>query len=177
MHKTTMKLMFLVAVAGASCAQVEADIPEAQITEKNLSFQGAEGWGSAVGDVSVTQTFTLSSANLSWVKDLNSKVYLTGVELRARTGVDDLTFIRYAHVTMADVETEWRAADVLDYTRPEGQAPTPVLSAKTLAPIDISEIWKAKMVRVTISLAGVMPDKAWTADVTLHVSGKLSYKL
>jgi hypothetical protein len=177
MRKTTMTLSFLLAVACASCAQVEAEIPEAQVTEKNLSFQGAEGWGSAVGDVSVTRSFTLSAANLSWIKDLNSKIYITRVELRARTGVDDLSFIRYAHLTMADAENDWQAVDVLDYQRPENQAATPMLSAKTLSPIDVSQIWKAKTVVVTISLAGVVPDKPWTADATLYLSGKISYKL
>jgi hypothetical protein len=66
---------------------------------------------------------------------------------------------------------------VLDYMRPDQQGPTPVLSAKTLYPVDVSQAWKAKKVLVTVSLAGMFPDKAWTADLTLHFSGKLSYKL
>jgi hypothetical protein len=61
--------------------------------------------------------------------------------------------------------------------RPDGQPPTAVLSAKTLYPVDVSQIWKAKQVLVTVALAGTLPDKPWTADATLYLSGKITYKL
>ena len=69
MYKTTTDylgkaFLILLVATSAACAQVEAEIPEAQVTEKNLSFRGAEGWGSVVGDVSVTHTFTLTNTGL-----------------------------------------------------------------------------------------------------------------
>jgi hypothetical protein len=182
MHKTSNNVVrrvlpLLVVVLSAACAEVEAEIPEAQVTQKNILFQGMGDLGALVGEVSATQTFTLTSANLSWVKDLDSKIYVTQIDLKARSGIEDLGFIRYAHVSMSDFDSKWQSVEVLDYTRPEDQAPTTVLSAKTLYPIDITQVWKAKKVLVTISLAGVLPDKAWTGEVTLHLSGKISYKL
>jgi hypothetical protein len=160
----------------ASCAQVEADVPEAQVTQKGVAFHGT-GWSGSHDDVSATQTFTLSSENLSWVKDLNSKVYLTEIELRATGGTQDLSFIHYAHVTISDGDHKGMAIDVVDYAAPEHQAATPVLTAKTPYPIDISKVWTADRVVVTVSVAGQLPDKAWSVDVTLHLSGKISYKL
>lgn len=175
--RTTNRLFLLAAVLCASCAEVEAEVPAARVTQKNLSFQGAGQWGSLPGDVSAEQSFTLSGDNLSWVKDLNSEVYVTQVDFRATGGVEDLSFIRYAHVTMADAENQWTPVVVLDYMRPDDQAPTAVLTAKTLYPVDVSNVWKGEKVLVSIALAGTLPDKAWTADVTLHLSGKITYKL
>jgi len=176
---TTLKngLFLLTAGLCASCAQVEAEVPEAQVTQRNLSFEGAGPWGSLAGDVSAEQSFTLTGANLSWVKDLNSKVYITQVDFRATGGVEDLRFIRYANVTMADAENQWTPVVVIDYMRPDDQAPTTALTARTPYPVDISNVWKAEEIVVSVAVAGGLPAKPWTADVTLHLSGKITYKL
>jgi hypothetical protein len=171
-------MLLLAATAAASCAEVEAEVPEATVTQKGLAFRSVE-WGGQdwPGEVSVMQTFTLSSANLSWVKDLNSTIYITQIDITATSGVDDLGFIHYAHVTMADAEKVWLPVVLVDYMRAENQGPLPVLHAKTLYPVNVSEVWKAKKLLVTIALAGKIPDKSWTVDLTLHLSGKISYKL
>ncbi|MBN2573451.1 MAG: hypothetical protein JXP73_02700 [Deltaproteobacteria bacterium] len=182
MSRTTtnhaLQAVLLLGVAGAAaCAEVEAEVPEAQVTQKGVSFHGVGIWSGWPGEVSAMQSFTLSSTNLSWVKDLNAKVYITQIDLKAGSGVEDLSFIHHAHVTMADAEKKWSAVPVVDYARPEKQGPTPVLSAKTPYPVDISRIWTADEVMVSIAVAGDLPKKGWSVDVVLHLSGKLSYKL
>ena len=172
-----LRLVLLLGAAAASCAQVEADVPEANVTQMGVKFRGVSGWGSWSDDVAATQSFTLSSTNLSWVKDLNAKVYITQIDLKAASGVEDLSFIHHAHVTMADAEKRWSAVTVVDYARPEKQGPTPVLNVKTPYPVDISQVWQADKVMVSISVAGDLPSKGWSVDVVLHLSGKLSYKL
>jgi len=166
----------VLAAAAVSCAQVEADIPEAQVTQKGVAFRGASsgGWH---GEVSATQSFTLTSDNLSWVKDLNSKLYLTQIHLQAASGVQDLSFIHYAHITMSDADKKAMPVELVDYVRPDHQAPTALLTAQTPYPIDISKIWTVKKLVVTVTLAGDLPDKDWSVDVILHLSGKISYKL
>jgi hypothetical protein len=66
---------------------------------------------------------------------------------------------------------------IVDYVRPDNMAPTSVLTAKTPYPIDVSKVWTAKKVLVTVTVAGDLPHKPWTVDVILHLSGKISYKL
>jgi hypothetical protein len=166
----------LVLVAAAGCAEVEAEVPEAQVTQKGVAFHGAS-WGGYHGEVSATQTFELSSTNLSWVKDLNSRIYLTQIDFRAVSGVDDLSFIHYAHVTMSDGERRSTPVEVVNYVRPDGQPATATINAKAPYSIDISRVWTAKRVLVTVSVAGDLPDRKWSVDVTLHLSGTISYKL
>lgn len=171
-----MVVLACAAAAAASCAKVEAEVPEAEVTQKSVAFQGIPG-GHALGEVSTTQTFTLTADNLSWAKDLNSEVYATEVELRAASGVQDLSFIHYARVTMSDGSGSSAAAvEVVDYERPDNMTPSPVISAKTLRPIDVTQVWAADKIVITMQLAGVFPEQAWSADVILHMGGKISYK-
>ena len=178
MKNTLLKLLLACAsVSGASCAQVEADVPDAQVTQKGVSFRGS-GWGGYHDEASVTQSFTLSSANLSWVKDLNSKIYVTEIDLEATSGVQDLSFIHYAHVSIVDADTKMAVPiNIVDYVRPNNMAPSSKLTAKTAYPIDITKVWTAKKLLVTVSLAGDLPEKSWSVDVIIHLSGNISYKL
>jgi len=177
MTNHTARMATLLLLAGtAGCAEVEADVPEAQVTQKGISFKGSDsgGWHD---EVSGTQTFELSSENLSWLKDLNSKVYLMQIDLAATSGVQDLSFIHYAHVTMSTDDKNAMSVVLADYVRPDNQTATATISAKTPYPVDISNLWQAKKVLVTVSVAGNLPDKDWTVSVTLHLSGKITYKL
>jgi len=174
-HTARMATMLLVAAA-AGCAQVEAEVPEAQVTQKGVSFRGG-GRGGYHDEVAATQTFELSSTNLSWVKDLNSKVYLTQIDFKAVKGTEDLSFIHFAHVVMSDGERRSMPVELVNYVRPDGQTATATITAKTPYPVDISKVWTAKRVLVTVSVAGELPDNSWSVDVTLHLSGSISYKL
>lgn len=181
MFKTTivrgMKVLAaLMLAAGSGCAQVEAEVPAAQVTQKGVAFYGM-GSGAGAGELSGTQSFTLSSDNLSWIKDMNSKVYLTEIDLRATSGVTDLGFVHFAQVTMADADQAGPAVELVEYARPDEYTPSPVLAAKTPYPVDLSLVWTAKRILVTLSVAGVLPEQGWTVDVTLHLSGTISYKL
>ncbi len=174
---TKAMLVTFVAATAASCAQVEADIPEAKVTQKSVAFQGVPG-SSLVGEVSITQSFVVTSDDLSWAKDLNAEVYAYEVELRAMSGIQDFGFIHYARITLSDAEptSTTPAIEVINYTRPDNYTPAPVLDVKTTQPINVTSVWAAKKIVVTMQLAGIFPEQAWTADVIFHLSGKVSYK-
>jgi hypothetical protein len=169
-------LSFL-AVAVASCAQVEADVPEAKVTQKSVTFQGVLGGMWKGGETSTTQFFTLSSAELSWMKDLNSKVCVSAVDLKVVSGVKDLSFIHYGHIAIANGDVMGLPIEIADYVRPEDAEPSVELTARHVPPADISKIWTAKKVVVSVAVAGDLPQKPWSVDVTLHLSGKIAYKL
>jgi hypothetical protein len=177
---TTTSLMLALAslaATAASCASVEADVPEITVTQKSVGFQGIPaGWSS--GETSMTQTFVLSSDDLSWAKDLNAEVYASEVEIKALGEMQDLGFIHYARITMSDGATNSTtpAVEIVNYERPESATSSPVIRAKTAYPIDVTKVWAAKKVVITMQLGGVFPDHDWSADVTLHMSGKISYK-
>ncbi len=164
--------------AAASCARVEADVSEAKVTKKAVNFQGIPG-GSQLGEVSTTQSFTLTSDDLSWAKDMNAEVYAYAVEFKAVGAVQDLSFIHYARITMSDgsADSTTPAVEIINYQRPDNALPSPELDVKTSYPIDVTKLWASKSIVVTMQLAGVFPEQTWSADVTLNLGGKISYKL
>jgi hypothetical protein len=171
-----MALIFA-AAAAASCARVEADVPQAEVTQKAVNFQAVPG-GRQLGEVSITQSFTLTADDLSWAKNLNSEVYATEFELKAVGAIQDLSFIHYARITMSDGTdgATTPAVEIVNYERPANAVASPVIDAPTTYPINVSKVWAAKKVVITMQLAGIFPEEAWAADVTLHMSGKISYK-
>jgi len=175
--KTSLVVAFTFAAAAASCAKVEADIPQAEVTQKSVAFKGLPG-GSSLGEVSITQSFTLTADDLSWAKNLNSEVYAYEVELKAVGALQDLSFIHYAHITMSDGTADGTlpAVEIVNYERPANVVASPLLVVPTSSPINLSQVWAAKTVVITMVLAGIFPEEAWAADVTLHMSGKISYK-
>ena len=166
----------LISLAGASCAQVDADIPDTKVTQKSVVFQGIPG-AQLAGEVSIVQSFTLDTDDLSWAKDINSDVNLYEVELTAVSGVDNLGFIRTARITMSGGDAATTpAVEAINYQRPDNYTPSPVLDVATLYPINVTEVWASQQVVLTLYLTGIFPEQNWAADVTLHMSGKISYK-
>jgi hypothetical protein len=93
----------LATLASACTFSVEANIPDVEITQRGLRMPGIPK-AKLAGDVSVSSSFTFSSANTAWAKSMNSSVYVRQVEVTASSGVDNLDFIKAAHLTMADSE-------------------------------------------------------------------------
>jgi hypothetical protein len=92
--------------------------------------------------------------------------------------VSDLSFIRLAKITMSSGEDpSIQPIEVIDYTRPANYTPSAVLDVPTTQPINVTTVWAAKKLVFTINLTGIFPEQDWAADVTLHMSGKISYKL
>jgi hypothetical protein len=162
----------------ASCARLEADIPEAKVTQKSVAFQGVPG-AAQLGEVSITQSFIVNAEDLSWAKDMNAEVYAYEVELTAASGIQDFAFLHYARITLSDAapDSTTPAVEVINYARPDNYTPAPVLDVKTTQPVNVTSIWTLKKIVVTMQLAGIFPEQAWSADVTFHLSGKVSYKL
>jgi hypothetical protein len=147
------------------------------VTHHALAIQGVPG-AQQLGEVSVTQSFTLDSTDLSWAKNLNADVYAYEVELKSVGGTQDLGFIHYAHISMSDGATDSTTTpiEIVDYERPANYVASPVITAPTLSPINVSSVWKSDKVVITLVLAGIFPEQGWQADVTIHMSGKVSYK-
>ncbi len=175
--KTPLLLSLLLVAGSVACARVEADVPDMAVTHHAVSFQGIPGSHQA-GEVSVTESFTLDSSDLSWAKNLNSDVYAYEVEVKGVGDTQDLSFIHYAHISMSNgaKDSTTPPVEIVDYERPADYVASPVITAPTLTPVNVSSVWKSDQVVITLVLAGIFPEQGWQADVTIHMSGKVSYK-
>jgi len=166
-----------VASAGAAgcMVSVEAEIPDVEVTQKGLSFAGVP-IGSALGDVSMTQSFSQEHEALDLPEGLTSEVKALEVSLTARQGISDFSFVHFLRLTMSDDTNDANAIELIDFQRDDSAAPSPVLKMIAANPVNALEKWKTKSALFTIDVAGALPEHDWVADITIRFGGKIRYQ-
>jgi len=166
-----------VASAGATGCMfsVEAEIPDVEVTRKGLAFSGVP-IGGALGDVSMTQSFSQEHDALDLPEGLTSEVKALEVSLTAREGISDFSFVHYLRLTMSDDGNSAHAVELINYERDDAAAPSPVLKMIAANPVNALEKWKTKSALFTIDVAGTLPEHDWVADITVRFGGKISYQ-
>ena len=154
---------------------VEAEIPDVEVTRKGLSFSGVP-IGSALGDVSMTQSFSQEHEALDLPEGLTSEVKALEVSLTARQGISDFSFVHYLRLTMSDDSNNANAVELIDFQRDDSAAPSPVLKMIAANPVNALEKWKTKSALFTIDVAGALPEHDWVADITIRFGGKIRYQ-
>jgi hypothetical protein len=154
---------------------IEAEIPDVEVTQKGLTFTGVP-IGGALGDVSMTQTFSQEHDALELPAGLNSEVKALEVSLTARQGISDFGFVHFLRLTMSDDRNNADAVELIDYQRDDSAAPSPVLKMVAANPVDTLAKWKTKSALFTIDVAGSLPEHDWVADITVRLGGKIRYQ-
>jgi hypothetical protein len=177
--KTSALISIVVAVpalaaATAGCS-VEADVPDVQVTQRGVVFQGVSGDGSG-GDTSMARSFSQQHDKIDLPDGLDSEVRTLSVSLRATAGVDDLTFIHTLRVTMAPDDGQGNAIELGVYEPAPGATAGKQISLTTLNPINVFDAWNTDAAKFTLEVAGALPAHEWTGDVIAHFAGKLEYK-
>jgi hypothetical protein len=159
--------------SGACMMSVEAEAPEIEITQTNVSFDGVPaGFGLA----SMKQTFTGHHPSLDFPSELRAEVRAVQVILRAREGITDFAFLDSLRVVMQDDARKKAPVEILSYERGEIATPTPVLYLPAGNPANVIEQWKTDAAVFTLEVAGTLPERLWSVDVTLSFAGKASWK-
>ncbi len=180
-HSPTLALVALTASAlalsagAAGCVSVDAEIPDVEVTQKDLSFAGVPV-GGALGDVSMTRSFSQEHDALDLPEGLNPEVKALAVSLTAKSGIKDFSFVRYLRLTMSDTTDNSNAVELINYERSDSASPSNVLNMTSANPVNALEKWKTKSALFTIDVAGTLPDNDWTADVTIRFGGTIHYE-
>jgi len=173
--KTAPLLCLLLATLAAGCGiSVEADVPDVQVTQRGLVFQGVPGAGLA-GDTSMAKSYTQEHDKIEFPDGLDSEVRTLDVALRATGGVDDLSFIHYLRITMAPDDGS-AAVELGTYEPAAGAKVGDEIHLTTLNPINVFAAWNTDKATFTLEVVGALPEHDWTGDVTAHFSGKIEYK-
>ena len=160
--------------AGGCMLQVEADVPEVEITQHDVAFQGVAPAGVSVGDVALTQTFSQQHQRLELPANLTTEVKAMGVTLTAKSGIENFDFLKNMRVMMSDgVHTP---VELIDYQRVDGAPSTNVLTIESANPVNTLDQWKTDAANFTLEVAGPLPAVDWSLDVSVRFAGKLVYK-
>jgi hypothetical protein len=168
-------LALLLAAGSGGCVSVDADIPNVEVTQKDLTFTGVP-IGTALGDVSMTRSFSQEHDELDLPEGLTSEIKALEVSLTAKQGVHDFGFVRFLRLTMSDASDNSNAVELINYERDPAAAPSNVLKMIAANPVNALEKWKTKSALFTIDVAGTLPDNDWVADVTIRFGGKIHYQ-
>lgn len=166
----------LVAMSSAACmtsAEVEAD--NIEVTWRGLLFQGVPVAASEIS-VSTEGSFELAPASLAWAKDLDAKARVKQVRIVPAESVQNLSFLELVTATMAAASNPEKALVVASYQRASAEAQSPQIAIANPEPIDVTEIWAAKQMRVTMALLGQLPTVPWSVDVTIVLDGQFTVR-
>jgi hypothetical protein len=158
---------------GACMMQVEATVPEVEITQHDLKFDGVP-LAAALGDVSVSKSFSQQHQRLELPDGLDTEVKALGVTLTAKSGIENFDFIKELRVTMSD--DVHAPVELIDYTRVDGAPSTNVLTMESKNPVNTLDQWKTDSATFTIEIAGALPPQDWKVDLSVRFAGKITYK-
>ena len=151
---------------GCPLLQVDADVPETCVTYRDVEIPATDGSGAishsfVVDDLSGFQPFV----------ELDGAVEFVHVKLRAKSGVSSLDFVDAASVTVAAPDRP--DAVIVDCAGdcPAGQSE---LVLDTDAAVDALDYLSADSLTVTLDVAGDLPTTAWTMDVDVCVTARVS---
>jgi hypothetical protein len=166
----------LASLASGGCMlQVEADVPEIEITQHDVVFDGVpQPVAANAGDVSLTKSFSQQHQKLDLPAGLTSQVNAMGVTLSAKSGIDNFDFLKNMRVTMSDGVHS--PVELINYQQPAGAPSTNVLTVQSANPIDTLAVWKTDAATFTLEVAGALPSADWTVDVSVRFAGKIVYK-
>lgn len=159
---------------GGCMMQVEADVPEVEITQHDVSFQGVPSVAANLGDVALTKSFSQQHQRLELPAGLTTEVKAMGVTLTARSGIDNFDFLKNLRVSMSDGQHD--PVELINYQRVDGAPSTNVLTIESANPVNTLDAWKTDTATFTVDVAGGLPTGDWTMDVSLRFAGKIVYK-
>ena len=172
-----LRLLSAVSVLAAlfSGCSFEADLPDVQITQRGVIVSGVPQTTPA-SPSSVPSSFKLSSSEVAWAKGMRTDVLVHQVKIAASGSLSTLDFIDWARVTAAAPSSSESAIPIMNYERGEEAPFSSVIDVSIPAPVDITTVWSADETVIELQMAGQLPEQDWTVDVTLNLSGKISYK-
>jgi hypothetical protein len=160
--------------AGGCMLEVEADVPEVEITQHDLGFDGIPISATSLGDVSLSKSFSQKHQRLDLPAGLETEVKALGITLTAKTGIENFDFIKNLRLTMSDDEHE--PVELVNYQRVDGAPSTNVLTMESANPVNTLDQWKTDSATFTIDVAGALPSQDWTVDLAIRFAGKIKYK-
>jgi hypothetical protein len=171
-------LACLAALAGGCVISAEGDIPDVEVTTHDLSFPAAPARAEGM-EVGLAVPFRMTPTRLGLPRAGFALVEVLSVSLLATSGVEDLSFIRSARLTVTnpDLVAAGKASiEIGRYERPQDADIGPFLFVPSEPPADVTELWRGKQqVTFTAEVVGQLPAVRWTADVGIRFSAKLEY--
>jgi hypothetical protein len=181
-----ISLFLLGLLLTASCSPiVDAKFSDIQVTRPDISVPAAptSSLSSMTFSFSFDSTKLGANANLEAQSQI-AQVDLNRLELTAKGGVTDLSFIRTLHAfAFVPIKTSssqptsqsTRQVEIADYVRRDEQSVGATFSVPLPEPVNIlplvqPSISDQRKIVVVVNLGGQLPSQSWTLDVLMSIA-------
>jgi hypothetical protein len=166
-------------LASGCVLSAEGELPDVQVTQHDVSIPAAPSIAAAAAEsVPVTVSFSQKPSRAGLNRSAFSQVRVLGVEVSAKSGVPDLSFVTSLRLWATSPEAQDAGeapVEIGNFDRAEQGAAGAQLTIDNANPPDVTDLWKASELVFTLTARGRMPDVAWTADIGLRFEATLSY--
>jgi hypothetical protein len=177
-HKQILAALSLATVFAGGCVSVDASVPEIQLVQSGMEFPGTPiEVIRAVGEVSVSQSFSYAHDPIELPSGMESQVRTVGVSLRANQGIEDFSFLRSMTIQISDDVNP--AFELASFEHEAGTADNAaeVLVMKVNPDVDTLGIMKTESLGFVVDLSGALPTANWSMDVLIDMSGEVQFTL
>lgn len=160
---------------GLGACSAEAELPEVLVTQHDVAFEGVP-FIPGITDVSHTVTTTFDHpSDLDLPEELNPELRALSTTVYARGDMQDLSFLEELTLILASrVPGAPEPIVLAAYQRSGSGDVGRVLELETDGDSNVLDIWDTDDAYYELSLSGVLPESAWSVDVTFAFSGRLS---
>jgi hypothetical protein len=170
-------------VLGSGCTLfAEGEIPDVELVQTDLSFPPAPR-GSEGMEVALQAPFRVRPGRLGISRDVFSDVRVLSVAFTAKSGVQDLGFLRTARITIESYDPidagetlQQGPIEIARYQRADGALGGPEVKVESDPPTDVTDIWRTSPIVLFVAdVTGQMPTVGWTADISIRFGANLKY--
>jgi hypothetical protein len=169
-------LVALALVVHLGCS-VEGTLPDVEVVQHDVVIP-AVPTEPQVGEPTIAlPTFMEPHDHLSLDRAAYSSVKVRQVEITAKSGVNDLSFIRDLRISMNGVQGYFGgtpAVEIGHYARSTAPQTGRTLLLQSTPPAEVIGPWRDPLSVVLIEVKGTLPDQQWIVDITVRLSATLS---
>jgi hypothetical protein len=156
------------------CLQATAEVPDVEITRQNIEIPATPALVPDGTVVTFQKEFKYDEAPVDLPDNVTLDMHATEITLSLREGPTDLSFMHAASLTVS--KSGAAAETVIDYQRGSEAVGTSVTLPVQGDP-KLLDPWSVQDATFVLTLTGELPKVAWSVDISIRFSGKVSYSM
>ena len=167
-------LVALSLLSGLGCS-ARADIPEVVLTQSDVAIDGVPRIPGLSAEPSVVTTSFNHPKGFELPDLFKSELFASSAKVTGEGDIDDMSFVEGLTLTLASrAENAPEPIVVARYEREQGGPSGSVMQMETDSDSNVLSYWETNSAYYDLSVWGVMPEDAWSLDVTVAFSGSIS---
>jgi hypothetical protein len=172
--RTSYLLLGLVVLPACPLLDVQAEVQEVCLTYRGVTIPGVPAGAGGTID----QSFNFDDLQgAKALADANAHLTFTRAEVRATSGVTDLSFVKHADLSIASGDPNSTLPTLSIFDCDDCSTSASALDTDNATTSPVEDYIKSGSLVVTIALTGAPPANDWSVDVDICMTGNVSYQV